>query len=453
MKTSSHFTKIIAGLVLLIIPGIIVVIFIGRTRPLAAPTFDKAGSKDVSMTAGLTLIFSEEMDSKSVESRITSTPPLPFLFTWEGRKLILTPKLTFPPGANVTLILSVGAKSADGRYYSEDHKWSFQVRSPRIIYLGEATTSPEVWISEPEKMLVRPISRTGGKITGFSPFPDGSAILITKKNDQGGSDIYSLLADGTGEQIVVNCGKDTCRDAVVDKAATRIAFSRNQNPASSEPSKKFYLYTIELISGTILPLYPDGVTQGVSPNWSPDGKKIAFYDPNALGIRIRDFDGNNDFLLGTSREQSGSWSPDSNKFIFVDDIIDNSLPYSNLYEVDIQTSSVSQLLRDKNGSEEYGSPVWSPDGKTVAMGVRQIDSGVTKQIWLFDFQENTRKVITTNPTYINAAPQWKPDGNAIVFQQAQLGASGIKPSVIVWDKIKDTFETITSDGALPAWLP
>jgi Tol biopolymer transport system component len=78
---------------------------------------------------------------------------------------------------------------------------------------------------------------------------------------------------------------------------------------------------------------------------------------------------------------------------------------------------------------------------------------VTKQLWLFDLEMNSRTAITTASAFTNAALQWRPDGKALVFQQAQLGSSGNKPGVIAWDSVQNTFKTITSDGALPAWLP
>lgn len=453
MKHITPFTKIIAGFGILVILISLVVYYTGRYSPLATPTFENAGSTELSMTSSLAIIFSQEMEQKSVQARIISTPSVPFSYNWEGRKLTLSPKMAFTPGDKVTIELQAGSNSMDGRQYLKGLQWSFRVRKPRIIYLGQPTTSPEIWISEPDGNLAHPLTNTGGKITGFFPFHDGSAILFTKKNDQGGADIVFTNANGTGERIILNCGKEICRDVVIDTAGVKIAFSRNQNPLNSEPSKNYYIYTLDLVSGTVLPLYPEGVIQGVSPNWSPDGKKIAFYDQNSLGIRIRDFYGANDFLLGTVREQTGSWSPDSNKFIFVDDITDNGLAYSNLYQVDLQSSSVAQPLKDTNGTEEYGSPAWSPDGKTVVMGTRQINAEVTKQLWLFDLEMNSRTAITTASAFTNAAPQWRPDGKALVFQQAQLGSSGNKPGVIAWDSVQNTFKTITSDGALPAWLP
>jgi Tol biopolymer transport system component len=427
--------------------------FIWKDRTFPLPVLENGKSSDISMTSDLIFTFPKEMNKKSVEDRIFSNPKISFNYHWDENHLHLIPKTAFPPGGKVAILLEAGAYSIENERYSEKQEWTLAVRLPRIVFLGQPMTSPDIWIYDFEDRSINQVTRSGGKITSFNAFPDGSSILFSQKNDLNGSDIFTIKPDGTGEKKLIDCGKNTCRDAAIDRNSSKIAFSMNQNPENGIQAKTFYVFIYEISTGVSQALYPVHNIQGDFPSWSPDGKKIAVYDKNSLGIRIRNTEGANDFLLGTLREQTGAWSPDSSKFLFVDDITEESLTFSYLYEVDLQNSSISKLFKDTSGSEEFGTPAWSPDGISIAMGVRHIDEEVTKQLWLFDLEKKTRSPITTDSALTNAAQQWRPDGKNLVFQQAQLGSSGTKPSIVLWDKDSNINEKIADDGVLPVWLP
>jgi Tol biopolymer transport system component len=363
------------------------------------------------------------------------------------------PEKAFNPGEKVIIDLSAGFLSQDGRTFESGLSWNFMVRTPRIAYLGRATTSPEIQVYDPKTRSISILTETGGNVTGFSVDSDGSTLIYSAKNQAGGSDLFTINGDGSGLNKVFDCGKTICREPVFNRVNGSVAFSRNIDPVTLEISRKSFPYILDPVTGTTEPVYPGTNFQAAQISWSPDGDKIAFYDANALGIRVRNTPGKNDFLLGSVYEHGGTWSPDSKMFIFIDDIVDEGFVYSRLYQLDLTTSTISEPFNDVFGQEQYAPPAFSPDGTSIVLGVRQFLGEVSSQLWIFDLAHKTRERITDEQNASHSVPQWRPDGLAIVFQKAELGSSGVKPVVAVWDKSNETIETIAEDGALPAWLP
>jgi Tol biopolymer transport system component len=126
---------------------------------------------------------------------------------------------------------------------------------------------------------------------------------------------------------------------------------------------------------TYPPMYP------VLPRWSPDGKKILFFEfalSPQTPARIYEIaaEGGSPHL---SMENDGkqqldpNWSPDGSKIVFGSQSND---PSSTIRTLDLASHQVSTLP----GSEGLYSPRWSPDGRYVAAF-----SGDSTKILLFHF--------------------------------------------------------------------
>jgi len=130
---------------------------------------------------------------------------------------------------------------------------------------------------------------------------------------------------------------------------------------------------------TYPPMYP------VLPRWSPDGKKIIFFefgptaDQPARMYEISPDGGVPQLILPEDRSQQldPNWSPDGTKIIFAGESND---PSSAIHILDI----ASQKVSDVPGSQGLYSPRWSPDGHYLSAF-----SGDSKTVLLFDFA--TRK--------------------------------------------------------------
>lgn len=137
---------------------------------------------------------------------------------------------------------------------------------------------------------------------------------------------------------------------------------------------------IDLISGAIRPLseeLDDNEGVEISPSWSPDGKRVAY-----------------------SSDISGTMQ---------------------VYDVDIETGDVRQLVDDPTGS---GMPSISPDGSKLAF---VITAGNNWQVYVADMpvpdsegkitpiiREQATK-ISTDDSVQNLLPIWSPDGTKIAF--------------------------------------
>jgi Tol biopolymer transport system component len=126
---------------------------------------------------------------------------------------------------------------------------------------------------------------------------------------------------------------------------------------------------------TYPPMYP------VLPRWSPDGKKILFFEfavspqKPARIYEIAAEGGSPQLLMANDGRQQldPNWSPDGRKIVFGSQSND---PSSTIRILDLASHQVSTLP----GSEGLYSPRWSPDGRYVAAF-----SGDSTRILLFHF--------------------------------------------------------------------
>jgi eukaryotic-like serine/threonine-protein kinase len=154
------------------------------------------------------------------------------------------------------------------------------------------------------------------------------------------------------------------------------------------------------------PMYP------VLPRWSPDGKKIVFFEfgqgankPARIYETSLDGESPHQLMPNDSRQQfDPNWSPDGTKIVFAGE---SNNPASAVRVLDLATNKVSDLP----GSQGFFSPRWSPDGRHISAF-----SGDSKTLLLFDFQ--TRKwteLATGSLGWLN----WSHDGQYVYMLDSQ----------------------------------
>src|SRR5438309_5804190 len=94
------------------------------------------------------------------------------------------------------------------------------------------------------------------------------------------------------------------------------------------------------------------------------------------------------------------------------------------------------------------TPVWSPDGKTIAF-VRQ--TGADTQLYSMDADGGSQRPLTSGPGRA-ASPAWSPDGRQIVFTATRSGVSQIAAMRSDGSRRRD-LAPAPSDQRAPAWSP
>jgi eukaryotic-like serine/threonine-protein kinase len=154
------------------------------------------------------------------------------------------------------------------------------------------------------------------------------------------------------------------------------------------------------------PMYP------VLPRWSPDGKKIVFFEfgqgaDKPARIYETSLDGESPRQLmpnDSSQQFDPNWSPDGTKIVFAGESND---PASAVRILDLATKNVSEVP----GSQGFFSPRWSPDERHLTSF-----SADSKTLLLFDFQtQKWMELATGSLGWLN----WSHDSQYVYMLDSQ----------------------------------
>jgi Tol biopolymer transport system component len=200
-----------------------------------------------------------------------------------------------------------------------------------------------------------------------------------------------------------------------------------------------------------------------SPSWSPDGKELVFASDfaDAYGIYTMPINCIDRFEQCAKRltpidqfwYASPAWSPDGNQIAFVTtkdttNPIDDSRGNSNIYVMNRDGTNLRRLT--ENPGEDY-TPTWSPDSRTIVYSAQNIQYG-TMELMTADPQCSADCSRLLLRRVVDIMPSWSSDGLSIVFVDAQAGSFEIYTTDVEGRYLQRLTYNQTDENS-PRWRP
>ncbi len=250
---------------------------------------------------------------------------------------------------------------------------------------------------------------------------NGVGDIVYVSNQTGYRDIFTVMADGTGE---VNLTNNEYWDAYPHFSADRskIAFASNRGG-------NFDIYVMDADGSNVIQVTTDPGSD-TQPTWSPDGSQLAFVSnrnfnlDNNLDIYIIPATGGTERQLTTNRggDQAPDWSPDGTKIAFSSNrgVVDedgNTRYYNQIYYMNASGGGVTRVSREFKTEND---PAWSPSGSHFVFQGYPGISATNGQIYLASSGGSGKTALTIN-TNSEYSASWSADGTQILFGRYSAG--------------------------------
>ncbi len=157
------------------------------------------------------------------------------------------------------------------------------------------------------------------------------------------------------------------------------------------------------------------------PDWSPDGKTIAFqsYKSGVFHIWAMNPDGSNvrELTSGNYDDREPQFSPDGTRIAFSSDRPPDASPAGtatgsyNVWTLTLATGQLTEVTHQSGGANDY-YPTWTPDGKQITY----VDTSHAIESTSAD-GTGTPTTLYSDPVNTFYSPTWSPDGNRLAYTE------------------------------------
>jgi Tol biopolymer transport system component len=283
-----------------------------------------------------------------------------------------------------------------------------------------------------------------------------------------------LTSDGQ-RQGLLDCGSDLCRSPVPQPGGRWLAYERLPARANLEETE---LWLLDLMTGETRPAPTPSelVAAGFSgplgryARWSPDGRLLALYRPDAHLIVVYDLSADplqSVTSVPANLETMAGWSADGRRLAYtelafgqtqphehVDEtgtVISHTRPslYNHVVVVDVEAGHSTDLSEGLEVSE--GRPAWHPRQDLLAVARTATGSG--RQIWLVPLDGRPETQLTDDPFYDHTALTWAPDGRQLAFMRLPRADGSSTPTIMIYDFDSGAIQPLAEGAFLPGWWP
>ncbi len=242
-------------------------------------------------------------------------------------------------------------------------------------------------------------------IAGISWTPRGDEVIFSSSS--GSWSLWRMAMSGSHPPVRLSVGENGLLPSI-SRQGDRLAYTQSIADTDiwrinlSEPREP----PVPFIASTRL---------DTSPQYSPDGKHIAFESARSgkQEVWVCDADGSNPAqLLTIGRSGSPRWSPDSQSIVFDSNV-------EGHWQIYVVSAQGGRPRRITNAAANDVRPSWSPDGKWIYFSSNRPPGGHQPQVWKAPAGGGEPIQVTKDGGY---APFPSSDGKTIYFFKDDLQA-------------------------------
>lgn len=272
--------------------------------------------------------------------------------------------------------------------------------------------------------------------------PVGLACVLLLASEASGIRLEQLTHSPPDHSGPVRSSEPSCSPDGQTVAFTRAYYAEDHNGFRTE------IALLSLTDSRVVPLprprqLPLEALPG-QPAWSPDARHLAFCIQNGIVVTDRDGGSVRHLARDHGEDLTPEWSPDGKRIAFQS----AKRGIMDIWTVDPETDEVGTLL--ENNSVD-GFPSWSPDGRSIALSSNR-DGNF--DIWIVPVATGYPRRLTTHAAR-DFQPDWSPDGRFVVFVSDREGSSdlwiiparGGEATRLTWDPGEEVQPDWCADGS------
>jgi len=292
---------------------------------------------------------------------------------------------------------------------------------PALLLLANGTAGPDTGLS------AGPHTLTVSHVPSNCSVRGGNVVPVTVVAHTQVADTVSVTCTATTRRIIFGSNRDGPYDeylmnadgSQVSRLTSNGAYHASYSPDGAHlvylcPSgSTFAVCTMNVDGSDVLVLSPYSQFTG-PPEWSPDGRTIAYVQ--AGRITTVKPDGSGAAMVGPFNVDLGvGWSPDAQRLAFSQSL-DSAT--EQVFVMNADGSHVSQLTTDTSVYSAY--PQWSPDGKKILFLSPRVTAS---DVYVMNADgSDTTRVSNIPGSQSSSDAAWSPDGSQIAFRV--IGGTG-----------------------------